>query len=410
MSDQTIKLRREELYEKVWTTPIRKLAPEFGLSDVGLAKICKKHQIPRPGLGYWRRVELGQKPPRTPLPPVNEPHLEVIEITVHAKPPNWKRRVSELKLAEGFQPPIVTVRPDQPISHPLAIRTQKLLAHTQESESGRVYPKSGVARHLSVTEGSLPRALRILDALFHAFEGQGYTVKWPKEEASRLTIIAVDQEMLFSIREIVKTKPHTPTEQELARQKRGQWVSMPSWDYEPTGRLEVKVESTYWSWSQHKRTDSKTHRLEDCLGDFVLGVRFLAEQTKRLKEEHERERRERAEQEKRREAESQRREDLARNVQAIRKIAIEWHEDKLVRGFVQAFDEASQQFKLNEAARREVQTLLDWSKRYAESITLEARVARILNVFRGNPHWIESEPKTEEPQPDPPAASDQGTP
>jgi len=72
---------------------------------------------------------------------------------------------------------------------------------------------------------------------------------------------------------------------------------------------------------------------------------------------------------------------------AIRKMAIKWHEDKLVRGFIQAFEEASQQFKFNDAARREVQALLDWSKRYAESITLEARVARILNVFRGDHYW-----------------------
>lgn len=173
-------------------------------------------------MGYWGRVELGQKPPRTQLPPVNEPRLEVIEITIHEKAGNWKRRVTELKLAEGFQAPIVTVRPDQPVSHPLAVRTQKLLAHPQKGEYGRVYPKSSAARHVSVTEGSLPRALRILDALLHAFEGQGYTVKWPKEDASTPTIVALDQEMLFSIREIVKGKPHTPTEEELARQKRGQ--------------------------------------------------------------------------------------------------------------------------------------------------------------------------------------------
>lgn len=217
--------------------------------------------------------------------------------------------------------------------------------------------------------------------------------------------------MLFSIREIVKGKPHTPTEQELARQKRGLWVSMPRWDYEPTGRLELKVESTFWSCSQHKRSDSKTRRLEDYLGDFVLGVRFVAEQTKQSKEEHERERRERAEQEKHREAERQRREELARKIQAMRKVATEWHEDKLVSDFMQALTKASQEFKLNEVARREFQTLLDWGKRYAESIKLEARLPRILNEFRGTPHWKETEPETEEPKPSPPPlASDAGTP
>src|SRR5262249_21806570 len=33
---------REELYERVWTTPMYRLAKEFGYSDVGFAKLCEK--------------------------------------------------------------------------------------------------------------------------------------------------------------------------------------------------------------------------------------------------------------------------------------------------------------------------------------------------------------------------------
>jgi hypothetical protein len=43
---------RAELYQRVWTSPLRTLAKEFGVSDVGLAKICEKHQIPRPEQGH----------------------------------------------------------------------------------------------------------------------------------------------------------------------------------------------------------------------------------------------------------------------------------------------------------------------------------------------------------------------
>jgi hypothetical protein len=32
---------RQELYEKVWQFPLRKLAIEYGISDVGLAKVCR---------------------------------------------------------------------------------------------------------------------------------------------------------------------------------------------------------------------------------------------------------------------------------------------------------------------------------------------------------------------------------
>lgn len=59
---------RQELYDLVWTVPGRTLAQRFGISDVGLAKVCKKHAIPRPPRGYWARVQHGQKPRPAPLP------------------------------------------------------------------------------------------------------------------------------------------------------------------------------------------------------------------------------------------------------------------------------------------------------------------------------------------------------
>ena len=52
-------LTREELYGLAWSTPMRLLAPTLGYSDNGLAKICKRLEIPLPGLGYWRKLELG---------------------------------------------------------------------------------------------------------------------------------------------------------------------------------------------------------------------------------------------------------------------------------------------------------------------------------------------------------------
>ena len=48
---------RDSLYEEVWTTPLLKLAKTYGISDVGLKKICRKLSIPTPGLGYWAKKE-----------------------------------------------------------------------------------------------------------------------------------------------------------------------------------------------------------------------------------------------------------------------------------------------------------------------------------------------------------------
>lgn len=88
MNDQRVELRREELYEKVWSTPMQRLSKEFGLSDVGLAKLCRRHKIPVPGRGYWRRLETGQKVARSPLPKIKEPEspIQIVTILVRERP------------------------------------------------------------------------------------------------------------------------------------------------------------------------------------------------------------------------------------------------------------------------------------------------------------------------------------
>lgn len=41
-------IRRNELYQQVWTTPITRLAERYGISDVGLKKICKRMDVTIP--------------------------------------------------------------------------------------------------------------------------------------------------------------------------------------------------------------------------------------------------------------------------------------------------------------------------------------------------------------------------
>src|ERR1700683_4165832 len=59
---------RGDLYELVWSKPMRELAKNFGISDVALAKRCQRLGIPVPGRGYWARVDAGQQPYRPQLP------------------------------------------------------------------------------------------------------------------------------------------------------------------------------------------------------------------------------------------------------------------------------------------------------------------------------------------------------
>lgn len=60
---------REKIYEEIWLEPIQHVAKRYDISDVGLAKVCKKLNIPRPGRGYWAMKAAGKAiPKRPPLP------------------------------------------------------------------------------------------------------------------------------------------------------------------------------------------------------------------------------------------------------------------------------------------------------------------------------------------------------
>jgi hypothetical protein len=68
---QVITFQRDQLYDEIWSVPILQLAKQYGLSDVGLAKICTKMKIPRPPRGYWAKRSYGQpttKPILRPAP------------------------------------------------------------------------------------------------------------------------------------------------------------------------------------------------------------------------------------------------------------------------------------------------------------------------------------------------------
>ena len=55
-------LTREELYDLVWSRPVQRAAEQFAISDVALAKLCRRRQVPLPPRGYWARKQAGQNP------------------------------------------------------------------------------------------------------------------------------------------------------------------------------------------------------------------------------------------------------------------------------------------------------------------------------------------------------------
>jgi hypothetical protein len=69
----TITLTREQLYDRVWTEPIDRICGDFGLSNLGLRKLCLRHEIPVPWRGYWAQRQHGHKVRQPPLPTLSDP-------------------------------------------------------------------------------------------------------------------------------------------------------------------------------------------------------------------------------------------------------------------------------------------------------------------------------------------------
>jgi hypothetical protein len=76
---------RQKLFDEVWTTPVRTLAKGYGLSDVGLRKICVVLDVPLPPRGYWAKLAAGKsilKPilHETTVPTTYERVINVVEV------------------------------------------------------------------------------------------------------------------------------------------------------------------------------------------------------------------------------------------------------------------------------------------------------------------------------------------
>lgn len=84
-----------ELFEKLWETPMVKLAQDIGVSDVAVTKACRKVGIPHPGRGYWAKQE--KQRPRKPKLPAIEGVIQFQVIDRAPSPQRIMRRQTHLQ-------------------------------------------------------------------------------------------------------------------------------------------------------------------------------------------------------------------------------------------------------------------------------------------------------------------------
>ena len=75
-----VRLDRAALFDRVWSEPVEKLAKDWGLSGRGLAKACRRLQIPVPPRGFWAKLQHGQRMRRPRLAELPAGEAEVIVV------------------------------------------------------------------------------------------------------------------------------------------------------------------------------------------------------------------------------------------------------------------------------------------------------------------------------------------
>ena len=92
-----VELTRKELYDLVWSMPLIKIARKFQISDNGIKKRCKKYNIPLPGIGHWRKVELGYTVSKAKLPKMKDDNVK-IEFSYRREDPQEPKIESPFKV------------------------------------------------------------------------------------------------------------------------------------------------------------------------------------------------------------------------------------------------------------------------------------------------------------------------
>jgi hypothetical protein len=327
-------ITRQALYDLVWSTPMTKLAKEYGISDVALAKICKKLNVPYPWRGYWRRKETGKAVKQLPLPPNTDPAKQTVMIHRTIRPE------SVVPLSDDAEQRITAEQdPEQKIVVPdRLINPHRLLKeHLTEWRSPKVDDYgaiwSGNIRQLNlrVSPTSLDRALRIMDTLFKSLESRDYTVGIRNDYDKTLGVRINGEPIEFGLEERFQRLDHP--DQKNSRLE--SWMRR-RYQYIPTGNLFLKIGTWGIDGLQKSWSDRKTTRLETCLNDFIVGLIKIAEAAKVRRLRQEEEERLRREAQLRRQEEAQRQEEELARRRALEQEAANWDKARQLRNYLAA--------------------------------------------------------------------------
>lgn len=277
-------LSRQELYDLMWSEPAKTIAPRFGFSDVALAKLCTRHDIPQPPRGYWAKVAAGKRGERIPLPPRGLGMEEYIQRG--SAQWGYRNAPSDLADMEIGPPPVfpegvadltarvrkvvgrVTVPRDLGQAHHAIQALLDVDEQRRAAQTGKTYLSFFDALYFDSPFEK--RRLRLMNALLLALGRQGARPSLSrKKDPDDISVTVGHQSMTLVVDE--------------PRYQRSGWrtrsdANKPA-STELSVSLSVSLDDAPTAWK-----DAKGHRVEDQITDIVVGVLVAGELAYRKRE------------------------------------------------------------------------------------------------------------------------------
>ncbi len=355
---------RKELYDLVWAQPVTKVAKQFGVSDVAIAKACRKLKVPLPGRGYWAKKVNGYAVHTVPLPKAkNIPQVSKPQPRAPGeRPPVDPEDQQEIDRIESLlrSGALLPEKEHPSEQHPALSRTSKEARLAADDWRHLLILPKGCL-DVRVTKDSVDRALFLMGSIFRVCERNGIKVLAGDE---RTGIEHLDETVKFGIVEKVKQfelPPLPPGKYEYRHRYAGKPI-----DFAPTGILSLEIHE--YTDLRKNWNDTKHRKLEEAIDEFVALLMKTAVVLHRRTEERRREEREKQERiaayEK---LQSEVRQEDKR-VRDLLKMTENWKRAQTIREFLLIYRNQLESEQQPIEAGSELEKWLDWAEQQADRL------------------------------------------
>jgi hypothetical protein len=241
-------LSREELYERIWSSPMTHVAAELGISDVALAKRCKKLNVPKPPVGYWAKVAAGQTPTKLALP---------------AEPKPVEYEPLDAPVAGRLLVPVALLQ-----LHPMAMELITLLRAGVPNSDQRLKVENRAVPRVTVSKALIEPAVKALHVILTTVEARGIRSCQSRSKYGVAHFELWHDRLNLTIEEATVMVTRAPTAQEK-RNPTARWQTQ---FFELSGKLSISMSTERSTVRPKTWTESDKLPLEEVLAKVVQAI------------------------------------------------------------------------------------------------------------------------------------------